>query len=132
MRTIYQISILAVLVLCIACSSVNSNPSGGARELCQELLTYAKNNNYEDASKRMEQYYNAYNDKDKKGFFMVLSVLLSDKAEHKPILSFLKNADKSKYPIFREYIINFLAWNMAFKDMMENDTSRNAGLGKMK
>lgn len=68
MRTIYQISILAVLVLCIACSSVNSNPSGGARELCQELLTYAKNNNYEDASKRMEQYYNAYNDKDKKVF----------------------------------------------------------------
>ena len=75
MRTIYQISILAVLVLCIACSSVNSNPSGGARELCQELLTYAKNNNYEDASKRMEQYYNAYNDKDKKGIFMICASL---------------------------------------------------------
>ena len=79
----------------------------------------------------MEQYYNAYKDKDKNDFFMVLSVLLTDKTEYKPILSFLKNADKSKYPIFREYIINILAWNMAFKDIMENDTSPNAGLGEM-
>ena len=132
MKTICQISVLAMLFLCIACSSVNSNPSGGAKELCQELLTYAKYNNYEDASKRMEQYYNAYNDKEKRRFFLVLSILLTDKTEYKPILSFLKNADRSKYPIFREYIINILAWNMAFKDIMENDTSPNAGLGEMK
>lgn len=128
---IHIISTVAVIILFNACSGVNSNPSGGARECCNELLDYAKSNNYEEAAARMNKYISSYSEQDQNSFFMVMSILLKDNQEYKPIINFFRGADFEQYPIFKEYIVKILAWDMALQESLQNDTSPNAGLSEV-
>lgn len=125
------ISYILITILSVALGScINSNPSGGAAEFLDEFCKYSQAKDFESAEKLMNKYFDAYNEEDKKTFFMRLSILL-DKSEFDNEQHFIViGATQKEIPIFREYAIAILAWRMAIDNALQNDKSPNACLGE--
>ena len=89
-KYISLISIFALLFLLLSgCSSVNSNPSGGSSDFLKEISVFAETNDFQAATELMNKYYEAYNEDQRKEFFMCLEIKL----------------ESSKYDVARHFLV---------------------------
>ena len=108
------IPLIAVIIL-TACSSIPSDPIKGSDKLFESLKECAASDDYKEASSLMEKYLKAYKSEEDKGKFFLNLMYNVKNPTDRTVGEFMQNADLQAHPIFREYMVEIIAYSKALE-----------------